>query len=322
MALCLLWCPLGAGADGRVSDAMMSQWYGAVADLAEGIGDRYVGEKGHAQAEAYLMQAFRDAGFSEADGTLFTVPVFLQDKHKELHELNNIVGVKRAQSQSPRIVTVCAHYDSMETPGARDNASGVAAVLVLMRYFAQRPAYADTELRFIAFTAEETGHQGSLGYVAQLSEDERERSLAVFNIDLVTVDKDAQNVAFSVDSMGMRIQDGYEDGSKPDPSYNKAVRAMLAAMAEMGTFAPEDRDVTWCVPRHLGQSDHESFDQAWIDAVNVCFRGNVWEGGSWPAVMHTEDDVMGDFDMERTRQALEAVLIAVDGLSRDHGYGD
>ena len=79
--------------------------------------------------------------------------------------------------------------------------------------------------------------------------------------------------------------------------------------------------MTWCVPRHLGASDHESFHLSGIDAVNVCFRGNVAEGGSWPGVMHTPEDVMGDFDLERSRQALEVLLTAVEGLAADPDYG-
>lgn len=68
-------------------------------------------------------------------------------------------------------------------------------------------------------------------------------------------------------------------------------------------------------------SDHESFHLAGIDAANVCFRGNVAQGGGWPEFMHTPSDVMGDFDLERSWQALEVLMTAVEGLAADHGYG-
>lgn len=54
---------------------------------------------------------------------------------------------------------------------------------------------------------------------------------------------------------------------------------------------------------------------AGIDAANVCFRGNVAQGGGWPEFMHTPSDVMGDFDLERSRQALEVLMTAVEGLA-------
>ena len=81
---------------------------------------------------------------------------------------------------------MCAHYDSI-SPGARDNASGVATVLLAMEYFQQLAPYPDTELRFIAFTGEESGHEGSLMYVENLTPDEKQRSLATFNVDILLV---------------------------------------------------------------------------------------------------------------------------------------
>ena len=50
----------------------------------------------------------------------------------------------------PEIFVIGAHYDSVfGSPGANDNASGVAALLALARRFARKPA--EKTLRFIAF---------------------------------------------------------------------------------------------------------------------------------------------------------------------------
>ncbi len=316
VTLCLLLCPVVAGADGRVSDEMLDDWYETMRFFTEDIGTREVGTDALTDARDALMERYEALGVSYEDGTLWESMCVAKG-----YDLDSLVGVKPALSDAPAIVTLCAHYDS-KAPGARDNSSGLAAMLTLMEHFLALPPYADTELRFVAFTAEETGHQGSLAYVEELMEDERERSLAVFNLDVLVVEEGAQDVAFSVDSMGMRTPDGYVQGSTEQPAHNKAVRALRSAMQQMDVFRPEDEGTLWCVPRHLDMSDHESFHLSGIDAVNVCFRGNVAAGGGWYKEMHTPDDVMGDFDIERTRQALEAVLIAVDGLSRDHGYGD
>jgi Zn-dependent M28 family amino/carboxypeptidase len=68
----------------------------------------------------------------------------------------------------PEIVVIGAHYDSvLGSPGANDNASGVAALLALARRFAGKPA-AQT-LRFVAFVNEEppyfqTDEMGSFVY--------------------------------------------------------------------------------------------------------------------------------------------------------------
>lgn len=38
--------------------------------------------------------------------------------------------------------------------------------------------------------------------------------------------------------------------------------------------------------------------------------------------MHTPTDTMGDFDLDRSYTALNALYTAVDGIARNHGYGN
>ena len=68
------------------------------------------------------------------------------------------------------IVVIGAHYDSARgSPGANDNASGVAGLLALARAFAGRAELVGRTLRLVAFVNEEapytyTPHMGSLVY--------------------------------------------------------------------------------------------------------------------------------------------------------------
>ena len=71
------------------------------------------------------------------------------------------------QSEPSEIILIGAHYDSVPgSPGANDNACGVAALLEISRGFAQRaPA---PSVRFVAFVNEEApffygGQMGSMG---------------------------------------------------------------------------------------------------------------------------------------------------------------
>ena len=89
---------------------------------------------------------------------------------------------------------------------------------------------------------------------------------------------------------------------------------MLQARQDHGGYSPEDLDITYGGVRHHGDSDHDSFHTAGIDSVNVCFRGTDQTGGHWPKEMH-HDDVIGDFDYDLTYQALETLIIAVEGLA-------
>jgi len=71
----------------------------------------------------------------------------------------------------PEIVVIGAHYDSVfGSPGANDNASGVAALLALARRFAGKPT--GQTLRFVAFVNEEpfffqTEQMGSFVYASR-----------------------------------------------------------------------------------------------------------------------------------------------------------
>ena len=299
----------------------LDYWYEQMYALSEEIGCRPVGSENELAAMAYLRGEFERLGFETVN-----------EYDVSNSQAKDLEVILPAQNRNANIIIICAHYDSAppvtldgvlcDVPGARDNASGTAGMLAMAREFVQMPPYADTELRFVAFTSEETGHQGSQAYVESMSHEERERTIAVFNLDLVTVDIWLFEHVFSVDTMGMRTPDGYVNGTDDVPAVNKVVRAVNAALEELEYFDPEENGVAYCVPRHLGMSDHDSFHFAGMDSANIAFRGNAEEGGSWHPYMHEADDGIGDFDWERTYQLLNTVFTAVDHLAADPAYGD
>lgn len=304
----------------------MDYWYEQLYILSEEIGCRPVGSEGEELAMAHIRDEFVRLGFSRDNGTLneYDVP---NSRAKDVEAI-----LPAARSSAPDILIVCAHYDSappvtrdgetVGVAGTRDNASGVAGMLALAREFAALPADEDTELRFLAFTSEETGHQGSNAYAEQLTQDELTRIVGVFNLDLITVDIWLMEHVFSVDTLGMRTENGYLDGSEEQPAVNKVVRAIQAAMTELDYFDPAENGYSHCVPRHLGMSDHDAFHFKGVDAANIAFRGNEEEGGHWHPYMHEADDCMGDLDYERTHQALNIVYTALVHLAQDPSYGD
>lgn len=299
----------------------LDYWYEQMYALSEEIGCRPVGSENELAAMAYLRGEFERLGFETVN-----------EYDVSNSQAKNLEVILPAQNGNANIIIICAHYDSAppvtldgvlcDVPGTRDNASGIAGMLAMAREFVQLPADPDTEMRFVAFTSEETGHQGSQAYVEHLTPNERERVAAVFNLDLVTVDIWLSEHVFSVDTMGMRTPEGYVNGSDEHPAHNKVVRAIQAAMQELDYFDPSESGATHCVPRHLGMSDHDSFHFAGMDSANIAFRGNAEEGGSWHPYMHEADDGIGDFDWERTYQLLNTVFTAVDHLAADPAYGD
>ena len=84
----------------------------------------------------------------------------------------NVVGVLPGKTHPDQIYIVGAHYDSVNNPGADDNASGTAGVLEAARVLSQH-AFEST-LVFIAFDREEQGLYGSHHYAdAHASDDIR-----------------------------------------------------------------------------------------------------------------------------------------------------
>ncbi len=73
-------------------------------------------------------------------------------------------------------ILIAAHYDGVPgTPGADDNATGVAVLLELARIFATQPT--KYPLRLVAFDMEESGLLGSASYVAKLVKEKQQLRL-------------------------------------------------------------------------------------------------------------------------------------------------
>jgi Zn-dependent M28 family amino/carboxypeptidase len=78
-------------------------------------------------------------------------------------ELRNVVALPRGPVDAP-LILVGAHYDSVaDTPGADDNASGIAAMLAAARALARITA--PPPVGFVAWNGEEDGLLGSIDFV-------------------------------------------------------------------------------------------------------------------------------------------------------------
>ncbi len=106
--------------------------------------------------------------------------------------LINIVASKPGLLTSAHYL-ICAHYDAIAShdhgwrwevdpsPGADDNASGVAALLECVRILGSIDL--DVGVKFVAFSGEEQGLTGSLDYVRRLSESDS--IIGVINFDMI-----------------------------------------------------------------------------------------------------------------------------------------
>ena len=158
-----------------------------VTTLAGKIGERNLKHYASLKAAAgYVRSSFQQLGYQVAEQE-FTV---------DGQSVTNIEVEVAGTNLPAEIVVVGAHYDSVYgSPGANDNATGVAALLELARFFKdQTPA---RTLRFVAFVNEEppyfqTDNMGSRVYARRCRERD-ENITAMFSLETIGCYSDAPN---------------------------------------------------------------------------------------------------------------------------------
>ncbi|MCM2358307.1 MAG: M28 family peptidase [Geobacteraceae bacterium] len=156
-----------------------------VRTLAGEIGERHVWRhRALDRAAGYLEGELRGAGYAVAD----------QAYTAEGREVRNLEAELRGSSAPEEIIVVGAHYDSVSgSPGANDNASGVAALIEIAHSLAGWPL--PRTVRFVLFTNEEppffkTGQMGSLVY-ARRARLRGERIVAMLSLETIGYYADA-----------------------------------------------------------------------------------------------------------------------------------
>ena len=115
---------------------------------------------------------------------LSTMNVSVQYHPWEFEEKSgkNIVATQPG-SESDDIVIVCAHYDSIGiSPGADDDGSGVASVLMMADILSEY--LYNATIRYILFSGEEQGLMGSREYVKEVVEND-DRIIGVLAVDKI-----------------------------------------------------------------------------------------------------------------------------------------
>jgi aminopeptidase YwaD len=148
-----------------------------VRHLANEIGVRVRTTRAERKATRYVARRFRSLGYN----------VNVQKFHVDDRVSHNVVAWWPDSRRYPFIVG--AHMDTVpESPGANDNASGVAVVLENARLFAGTAQA--RWVRFVAFGAEEYGadgrhHVGSQKFVSRLGAKGRKRLAGMVSVDMV-----------------------------------------------------------------------------------------------------------------------------------------
>ena len=129
-----------------------------VGHLEQVVGDRnpFLASAKHYFVQQYLRQELSRWGEVQAD----------RFDYRGQPHINWVINLPGRDTQRSPIL-VGAHYDSVAgSPGADDNATGVAVLLELARAFASEPG--QSPLRLVAFDLEELGFLGSRHYAETL----------------------------------------------------------------------------------------------------------------------------------------------------------
>ncbi len=130
--------------------------------------DPYLATSGYFYVQQYIHQQLEQWG---------TVEIHSFQVRGKTHQ-NLILNLPAATNNQKPPILIGAHYDAVPgTPGADDNATGVAALLELARTFAAQPASYPVQL--VAFDMEEYGLLGSAEYAAQLRQQQQPLRLMI-----------------------------------------------------------------------------------------------------------------------------------------------
>lgn len=231
--------PSASAFDNRVVKQIdVNNIMGHISYLSETIGPRPAGSAAELETVEYLVSQLESYGYKNVEVQEFLRP-------RQAAPNYNVIATKMPQNRNwdnGQIIVIGSHHDSVRvSPGANDDATGVAASLELARIFANTPTAA--EVRFVFFGAEENGLVGARQYVNALSADEIERMVAMFQLDMIGSRDAGHLTMFTVDGNQNTVTD---------------LAAAAGARVSMNEIPPFSR---------LGRSDHVPFYEAGIPAA-------------------------------------------------------
>lgn len=234
------------------------------------------------KAGDFISEEFKKANLSFIENTDSFKQPFIYNRDGINHDLKNIVGIIPGKSKKDEYVIFSAHYDHIGiiptlskdsiANGADDNASGVAAVIELAKYFNKKNDNERT-LIFVAFTAEEMGGFGSQYFSKQFNPD---KIVAMFNLEMIGKhSKFGKNTAFitgyQYSDFGKILKKNTKNSDfkfypDPYPKENLFYRSDNASLAELG------------VPAHTissAQIDSDKYYHTVDDEVETLDVGNL-----------------------------------------------
>ena len=238
------------------------------------------------------------ADYVEAQLVSYSYPVTLDPVTFNATTFPNVIGVQQGTVCPERVFIVGAHYDSEpSTPGADDDASGVAGMLEIARALADTPLPAT--VWFTGFTLEEDGLLGSI-HMAQQAAAAGTEVVGMFSLEMIgytTATADA--VIVLGNDASIRLLDSFRRASD---SFVPSLPQFSATVAGNGEETPDVR-----------RSDHAPFWDAGYQAMIVT-DGGPFRNPNY----HQPTDTLDTLDLAFVTLVTKAMLATtVDYLTYD-----
>lgn len=275
--------------------------------LSETIGERNLSKTGTLETAAdYFQNQLKQAGYSVIGQTYLV-------QGRQVHNLEVRLPGTDADGET---VVVGAHYDSVTgSPGANDNASGVAAVLELARIL-QGVAHRKT-IRLVLFVNEEppffqTGDMGSVVYARQLRS-EHVAVAAMISLETIGFYSDVPGSQKYPVLLGLFYPDRANFiGFVGNQESRTLVRQSIRKFRETTNFPSEGVAAPGDWPG-VGWSDHWSFWREQYPAIMVTdtalFRYPYY---------HTPFDTADRVNFEKMARVVDGVRRVVESLAMDN----
>ena len=271
-----------------------------VAMLAATIGERNMRRyKELERAADYITGAFQELGYAVRD-----CPYPLEGKSPR-----NIEAELAGSEPASGVFVVGGHYDSAPgTPGANDNATGVAATLELARLF-KAGAPPRRSIRFVAFVNEEppyflTADMGSRVYAARLHKD-GVNVTGMFSLETIGHYSDAEGSQRYPPVIGLLYPSaGNFIGFVGNLGSRGLVRRSVEVFRKTTDFPCEGAAMPAAVPG-VGWSDHWSFWMEGFPALMVTDTAPF----RYPHY-HTARDTPGQIDYDKMARVVMGVYRA------------
>lgn len=202
-------------------------------------------------------------------------------------EGENIYAVLSCGRPAAETIVLGAHYDTVRnSPGANDDATGVAAVAAVARQMSRNPKRS-RDILFVFFDEEERGLRGSKAF-AQMLKDENHPVHSVHTIDQMGWDQDRDRA--------IELEIPYDGALE---LYQKAAKDLKMAIPIYTTTE--------------AGSDHSAFRRLGYKAVGITEEYRHGDTTPW---MHKPGDTTETIDFEYLGSTTRLVAEVMNGLAR------